>query len=124
MAVSASITAICQAAILKLADLGTFQTAYNAVIGASSDNKLAAWRLCFDVSVQQVGTHSPAYRLKRAIREAIRGNDDGTLSPTDRETLYQSLVSLYVPSMTRPNMPEQDQVEYTALAMQNLATGE
>ncbi len=102
MPASASFLATALAAIQSSAPYAAFQAALAALSAAPEDSRQAAWNRCY--ADAQLGL-SPAYQLRRSIRDAIANTEASTataLSPTDTEAAYQLLVAQIVPDGLPP----------------------
>ena len=102
MAVSASFLATALATIQSTPEYATFTAALARLSAAAEDDRQARWNDAY--SDGQVGL-SPAYRLRRAIRDAITNtavSSGVTLSPADAEGAYQTLVAQVAPEGQPP----------------------
>lgn len=97
-------------------ELTTFQTAAAAFGAASRGNRLLYWVAAYGDN--QVGL-SPAYRLRRAIRDFVTAAGAGVLTQADIEATYQSLVNEYAPHTPRPNTRNQDQAALEAALVED-----
>lgn len=99
MPIAQSFLDTCTTSILLLPELTTFRTAYALYDAASQTDRPGYWADAFDDA--QSGL-SPAYRLRKAIRDIVRSTVDATISPTEREEAYRTLTALYVPDIKPP----------------------
>lgn len=119
MAVTESFLASCRTSIELHPEFTAFRTAYTAFDTAPRAQKGAYWRLAFDDA--QTGL-SPAYRLKKVIRDVIAATADTTVSRTEREEAYRTLSSQYVPAVTEPKERAEEVAELHRLILEDLGT--
>lgn len=119
MAVTESFLASCRTAIDLHPEVAAFRAAYALYDAASRADKGRYWRLAFDDA--QTGL-SPAYRLKKLVREVIASLADATVTPAEREAAYRTLGGEYVPAVPEPTPIEQEQLELQRLIIQELAS--
>lgn len=99
MAVTEAFLASCRTAIEASPELAAFRTAYAAFDAAPRSSKGRYWRAAFDDA--QAGL-SPAYRVKKLVRETVQALADGTVTAMERETAYRTLAGQYAPSVREP----------------------
>jgi hypothetical protein len=117
MAVSAAFLTTARSVIADSAEYAAFQTAYAAYASASRSQRAAEWNDCF--SNAQVGL-SPAYRLEKAIRDAVFGADGvSALSPLDLEAAVRQLSGEYLPRPKRPASASEEAAQLQELMIQD-----
>lgn len=99
MAVTAAFLASCRSAIVATAEYTAFNTAYALYASASRSSRANYWYLAYGDN--QAGL-SPAYRLRKAIRDTVLGLADSTVTPTERESAYRTLAAEYVQDIAPP----------------------
>lgn len=100
MAASTTFLNTCRTQIEASTELSTFRTAYASFDTASHSDKARYWQAAFGDN--QSGL-SPAYRLRKFIRETVTGQAEiSSLAPSDREPAIATLSSEYVPSVSPP----------------------
>ena len=107
----------CRDDIIDLTELTAFRTAYALYDAASHANKGLYWALCFSDS--QTGL-SPAYRLKKGVRDTVLSLATASISPTERESAYRTLSAEYVPSVDPPPQAVEESAELQTLLVQEL----
>lgn len=107
MPISAAYTAACRTAVLALPELTAFRAAKAVTDSMTRDQRRAAWYAAYEPSV---GGPSPAYNLRRAIRDVVnaRGDITGNITALDRESAYQTLATEFAPDAERPASAEQE----------------
>lgn len=106
MPASASFLSTCLATVQATPEYAAFAVATAALSAAGEDARQAKWKLAYDDA--QPGL-SPAYRLRRAVRDAIANamvSQTVDLSPADREAAYQTLVLQVAPRYPQPVPPD------------------
>lgn len=123
MPVTDAFLATCRAAITSLPELAAFRAALASVGVGSRDQRAANWVACYDNS--QSSTQSPAYQVRKAIRETVRAQADanGTLSPLDRESAYRTMVLEFVPQSPQPMSLLRESEELQRLKLANDLSG-
>jgi hypothetical protein len=99
VAVTAAFLAARRTEIALLAELTAFQAAVATLNATSAADYGRYWQAAFGDA--QAGL-SPAYRLRKAIRDTVRGAADGTQSALDLEGAYRTLVGEYVSEPPAP----------------------
>ena len=98
MAIAATFMDTCRALVIATPEYTAFRAALSVLDGAGGNGALTAWYICYGNA--QLGL-SPAYRLRKAIRETIAAQGSA-LSPVEREEAYRSLDADLVPIHERP----------------------
>ncbi len=119
MAVAESFLTSCRTVIAALPELTAFRTAYALFDAAARANKGRYWCLAFDDA--QAGM-SPAYRLKKAIRDTVNGHADAPTTQSDRESAYRTLAAQYVPALERPRDNADELAELHRLIQEDAGT--
>jgi hypothetical protein len=115
MPTTAAYLTTCRTAIAASPELTAFRTAI-ALIAGTRTNRARYWWLAYNDA--QAGM-SPAYRLRKSIRDTVNANADATISLTERESAYQSFVLEFAPTMTRPMDAAQEQAELERLLIED-----
>lgn len=99
MATTAAFLATCRTAIEATPELSAFRTALLALGAASRAARPALWNALYDDA--QAG-HSPALRLRKAIRDAVNANAGESVTALERESTYRDFAAEYAPQYPRP----------------------
>jgi hypothetical protein len=120
MPVTDSFLSTCRTAVNLLPELTTFRAALATVGAGSSAERRAAWAACFDDN--RSTDKSPAYRLRKAIRDTVRAEADaaGTLSPLDRESAYRTISAEFVPDVAKPHEQARESEELQRLLIESM----
>lgn len=112
MPISDSFLGTCRGLIDDLPELSTFRAALANITSTSRAARSAAWAGAFGDA--QAGL-SPAYRLRRAIRDTVNSQADiaGNMSGLDRESAYRTMAAEFVPEVPPPPTlaAERDELE-------------
>lgn len=106
----------CRTAITGLPELTTYRAAVVALGAAAKASRPALWYATYGDN--QAGL-SPAYRLRKAIRDTVRANADATVSPLEQEEAYRTLAADYVSVPDPPKNAEQEAAEYAAMLVED-----
>lgn len=119
MALTAAFLSTCRTAIDSLPELTAYNTAYAAYGAASRSTRRGLWAAVFKDSTSGP---SPAYNLRRAIRDTVNAQADsnGTLGPLDRESAYRTLVAEYVVTRPQPISDAAEAALYNRLIQEDL----
>lgn len=120
MAASDSFMSTCRTLILApLPELTAFRTALTALESAGDAAAQAkAWHACYGDA--QAGL-SPAYRLRREIRNVVLGQATSASNPADLEDAYRRLAQQFAPDVERPATDAEEQAALTTLILNKLA---
>lgn len=101
MALTTAFLNTCRTAIGSIPELTAFRTARHNSLTATRANRIAAWHAAHSPTT---AGPSPAYNLRRAIRDVVNARADaaGTLGPLERESAYATLAAEFVPEQARP----------------------
>lgn len=99
MAVTTAFLTTCRTAIRLSSELTGFQTAYALFAAATGATRSLYWNRAY--SDAQAGL-SPAYRLRKLIRETVTANADITITPGEQQTAYGLLVDEFAPKVGQP----------------------
>lgn len=116
MPITDSFMASCRAAIDDLPELTTFRAALAALAGATRAARPALYQAAYGDN--QAGL-SPAYRLRKAIRDTVGATADATVSPGERETAYATLAAEFAPAYAPPTPADQEQAELERLILED-----
>lgn len=116
MPITVSFLNTCRAAVNASAELAAFRAAQAAYGAAARPDKARLYQACYGDA--QAGL-SPAYRLRAAVREAVRASADATVSPLEQEEAYRTLVGEYAPHVRRPQTALEDQADLEAALLED-----
>lgn len=119
MAITNALLSSCHAQIVASVAYSTFTAAHAAFVAGSRTARPALWHAAYGDA--QAGL-SPAYRLKKFIRDTVAGLAASTVTPSERETAYQTLVAQYVTTPNRPNNVLEEQAELQKLLTEDAAS--
>lgn len=105
MPLTDSYLAACRLVIQSLPELTAFRSALAVTETATRADRVRSWHATYDDA--QAG-HSPAYRLRRAVRDVVNAQADASITLLERESAYRTLVTEVVPEMARPLTDEQE----------------
>lgn len=119
MPVTDSFLAACRSAISSLPELTTFRATLASVGVGGRDQRAAAWASCYEDSKSH--DKSPAYRLRKAVRDAVQAQADiaGTLSPLDRESAYRAMAAEFAPPHPKPPTTARESEELQRLLLED-----
>lgn len=110
--------ATCRTAVEALPELATFRAAKAVADTATRAARVAAWHSAYD------GVTSPAYLLRRAIRDTVNAQADiaGNKTLLDRESAYGTLSAQYAHQPDCPLTDAQEQAELERLILLDQAS--
>lgn len=121
MAASDAFMVTCRALVAALPELAAFRAALLALETAGDDQQRARWQDAYGDA--RTGL-SPAYRLRRAVRDVVIGQAEalgaGSLGPADREDAYRRLAAEVVPDVRQPDNPDEERRTLELLALNAL----
>ena len=118
MAISSAFLTTCRAAIILTPEYTAYQAALAALDAASEPDRLAKWQAAYNDA--QAGL-SPAYRLRRAIRDVVMNQDLSLLGALEREQVCQTLAGMYLRDDERPLTSAEDAAALSTLVAASLA---
>lgn len=116
MPITDAFMAACRAAVANLPELTAFRAALAALAGASRAARPALYQAAYGDN--QAGL-SPAYRLRKAIRDTVGATADATVSPGEREAAYATLAAEFAPAYAPPTPADQEQAELERLILED-----
>lgn len=119
MAVTEAFLSSCRDAIEASPELAAFRTAYAAFDAAPRSSKGRYWRAAYDDA--QAGL-SPAYRVKKVVRDTVQALADGTVTAMERESAYRTLAGQYVPNVREPQLPAEAAAELQRVIQEDRVT--
>lgn len=117
MAASASFLESCRVQIRVLPELTAFTAALASYNGAARGDRGRYWYLAFNDN--QAGL-SPAYRLRRAIRDIVTAYVDSTANAGDREAACVTLANEFCPDTPSPQSTGQEAAELQTAIIDDL----
>lgn len=105
MAVTTAFINTCRAQVVVTGEYTAFNTAQALYANAARADRARYWYLTYGDNQTNL---SPAYRLRKVIRDTITAGADATVTASDRETIYQILVDNLVPRTKRPATRDED----------------
>lgn len=116
MAVSDAFLATCRTQIAASAEYTAFRTALTALGASARAGKPALWQALYGDN--QAGL-SPAYRLRRVVRDTVQANRTASTTPLDLEAAYRTLAAEYAPPARQPQNAEQEAAAFQDLLLQD-----
>lgn len=117
MPITDAFMASCRSAIATSSELTAFRSALTALAGATRATRPALYQACYGDN--QAGL-SPAYRLRKYIRDTVQALAATTVTPGERETAYQTLTGEFVPASPVPTPADQEQAKLQTLLIEEL----
>lgn len=119
MAVTAAFLDTCRGLIAATPELTAFRAAYATYNSAARADKARYWNACF--SDAQAGM-SPAYRLRKVIRDTVSAQGVASLTALEVQDAYRTLVGEYVQKPERPmTAPEEEAALQSLLLREQLS---
>ena len=99
--------ASCRTTILASAELTAFRAARAVTDSSTRAARRAAWYATYEPAA---GGLSPAYNLRKMIRDIVNAQGDitGNITGLDRESAYRTFVSEFAPDLDRPATETQE----------------
>jgi len=109
----------CRALVLRHTEYTEFVAAHAAFAAAARADRPVLWQAAYGNG--QVG-QSPAYRLRKVIRDVVTAQVDAGVNRNDREGAYQTLAAELVAAVKPPKNALDEQAELQAALIEDQAS--